>query len=327
MNNRTRSFFWPILLIGAGVVLLLANMNVIPLPSLAFLFRLWPVILIVAGLDILIGRRVPWVSGLIALVAVAGLVVLAILAPTLGWANNPQARTGQFSEPVGAAESARVTLDLSQAPTKIHSLGDSSNLIDADLVYMGEIVFNAQGTQEKTVSLRQASGFDFNWDNPFSLSPEVRWDIGLTPDIPLALEVDGASGEAEIDLSDLELAGLVLDMGSGQISLTLPEGGAHFVTRIVGGSGQVEIDVPAGADVELEIDGGSGAITINAPDTAVRVEVQDSGSGEVRVPAGLRQVSSGDDDEGVWEAEDYGSAERRVTITVDDVGSGSIVVR
>ena len=85
MSNRPRSFFWPILFIGAGVVLLLANLNIIPLPSLSFLFRLWPVLLIVAGLDILIGRRVPWISGLVALVAVAGLVILAILAPTLGW--------------------------------------------------------------------------------------------------------------------------------------------------------------------------------------------------------------------------------------------------
>ena len=31
-------------------MLLLANLNVIPLPSLAFLFRLWPVVLIVAGI-------------------------------------------------------------------------------------------------------------------------------------------------------------------------------------------------------------------------------------------------------------------------------------
>ena len=71
-NNyyRGRSFFWPIFLIGVGVVLLLSNLNIIESVNFFFLLQLWPVLLIALGLQILFGRSYPWVGNLLAVLVV-----------------------------------------------------------------------------------------------------------------------------------------------------------------------------------------------------------------------------------------------------------------
>jgi hypothetical protein len=326
MNNPPRFLFWPILLIGAGIVLLLANLNLIPQLNLAVLFRLWPVILIAVGLEILIGRRSAWISGVIGLAAVGLVIVFLLIGPSLGLAPSAQVQTGRFSEPVGEATSARVSLDLTDAPATIHGLADSNQLIDADLTYVGEIEFLVQGQQEKRVSLSQRWD-SVLWFEALSLSPELRWEIGLSPEVPLDLAIDGGSGGIVMDLSALQLTGLTMDVGSGSVDLELPSSSAQYTARFDGGSGQVTIVIPDEADLVLEIEGGSGQFVLDVPDLAVRVEVRDSGSGEVRLPPGLSQVSAGDDDEGVWETADYAGAGRQVMIIVDDVGSGNIEVR
>jgi hypothetical protein len=329
MNSgpRHQSSFWPILLIGVGLLFLLANLNLVPLPSLTLLFRLWPVVLVVIGLDLLFGRRAPWLGGLIALLAVAGMFAIVIAAPALNLPAGGQVRTERFTEPVGEAASARVTLDLSEAATTVRALTDSNNLIDANLTYVGEIEFSVQGEQEKTVRLGRPAGVAFDFDSMLGLSPEVRWDIGLTPDIPLELFVDAGSGQVELDFASLRLSALQLDVGSGQVRASLPRASGQFVARIDGGSGQADFQIGEGSNVELVIDGGSGSMSLDAPDGPLRVEVRDSGSGQVRLPDDLAQVSAGDDeDEGAWESRDYGAASIRVTIILDDVGSGSITV-
>ena len=51
---RYRSLFWPVVLIGVGVIWLLANLNVIPAGGLWILARFWPLLLVWIGLDILL---------------------------------------------------------------------------------------------------------------------------------------------------------------------------------------------------------------------------------------------------------------------------------
>ena len=58
-KRRYRSLFWPMVLIGVGVVWLLGNIGVIRPASLGVLVSFWPLILIFIGLDILFGRRSP----------------------------------------------------------------------------------------------------------------------------------------------------------------------------------------------------------------------------------------------------------------------------
>jgi len=53
------------------------------------------------------------------------------------------------------------------------------------------------------------------------------WELRLGTGVPVALEVDVASGRADLDLSGVRLETLALDGGSGALQLTLPATGYY----------------------------------------------------------------------------------------------------
>jgi hypothetical protein len=345
-----RSLFWPLVLIGAGVVGLLATTGVLSRANFVVLVRLWPVLLILVGLDVLFGRRSPVLGALLGIAAVALVIGLMLVGPSLGWDDDLEVKTDRFSEPLGAATSASVRLNLSSGPAEITALSDSGDLIDAELNYTGEIDFEVSGDRDKTVTLGERDADTFFFFDWFSGDDdELRWEVGLSPQVPLDLDVDGGSGSVELDLRALQLAGLILDVGSGSVDGRLPATEARYDARVDGGSGSCRLNVAGGADVGLEIDvgsgsidvtigsdvdlsvrveGGSGSLAIDVPeDAAVRLDVREGGSGNVRVPAGLERTRSGDDDEGTWETPGYASADHKIEIVVVDLGSGDVRVR
>jgi hypothetical protein len=362
--SRRPSLFWPLVLIGAGVLWLLSNFDVITGANLNVLWNLWPLILIVIGLDLLVGRRSPFLSSLIGLLAVALVIVLVIVGPSIGLASGDSPRffdvpvrfgepvevkSDSFSAPLDDAESANVDLDLSAWMTTVEALSDSDDLITADLDYTGEIQFDVTEGRNPTVRLREE-------ELVFGIGPSLdfddhSWDIGLSPEVPLDLFIDGGSGLSTLNLDELHLSEFELDGGSGAVRLSLPAGdpyesrlevGSGLVTATLaddtemtldaeGGSGLFTLNVGDDTDLEMEIDAGSGAMIINLPDdAAARVEVDDEGSGVVVLPPRLDRVDDGNDDDrdtGTWETDGFDNADHQIIITVREMGSGAITVR
>ena len=344
-----RSFFWPILLIGVGVIWLLGNLDILPHASLRMLLRMWPLIFVVIGLDILFGRRSPLIGGLIGLGAVAVVIIILLIAPSLGLEANGELKTLNFSESIEGATSARIDLDLERYPTTIEALSDSSLLIEAELDTFTNVVFSARGDREKSVSLNPVEDYSFDYDW-FDIV-DARWEIGLSPDVPLDLTVDIGSGSATLDLIGLEMTNLVIDGGSGSTVVTLPASTPQYIVEIDSGSGSFDIELEAGADiaavieigsgsfefeigsgsdVDARIDGGSGSVNVDVPnDVGVQVVIRDSGSGSIHIPGDYRLVDDmGDDDRdtGIWESEGFSSALHQIEIDFDP-GSGSFTLR
>lgn len=326
-HKRYRSLFWPLILIGVGVVWLLSEMGVIQPVNIYNLLRLWPILLIVAGLDLLFGRRLPIFGTLIGLLAVVVVVVLLIAGPMLGLPQAPQVKTERFQAPLAGATSARVVLDLESYATTVRTLSGSDQLLDATIVHHGQMALSTSGDTHKEVSL-VSTGSAEPW--PFlDFSPNARWDIGLSGQVPLDLTVDGGSGSSDLILSGLNLSTLKADVGSGSMDITLPAGKAGYLVNLEGGSGSLDVQVPCAA-VELRLNGHSGSQTVTIPtDCPVRVEVLNDGSGSVRVPKTLARVEGQDNNnkEGAWETADYAAATTRILIVMEDQGSGSFSVR
>ena len=325
---RYRSIFWPILLIGVGVIWLLANLEVIEGVNWRILWRFWPLILIAIGLDIIFARRTPLLGAVLGLGTVALVILILAIAPSLGLVTSTEIFTDRFTEPVGAAELAQLEMELSVGPLTIDALSDSSQLIDAEITHIGKIRFNAQGDSTKTITLEQESEMGINlfeWPDE-----ELTWDIGLSPDIPLFLELRGGVGDAQLDLSGLQLTGVDVDLDVGGLDLKLPAMDQSLAVKVRGGVGEVRITIPSGANVSLDLDGDVGDFVIEIPDdAAVRLDATVD-VGKIRVPSTMNKVSGDEDDfigeSGVWETSGFESASRRITIEFNG-GVGDLTLR
>ena len=321
-----RSFLWPILLIGVGVIWLLSSLGIIPSANLAALVSLWPLILIVIGLDLLFGRR-SWVASvIIGLVVVAVVIFVLLAAPALNLpAVNTTMQTRSIVEPLGEAASAEVNLHLTSMPTRLYALKDSQDLLRAEIDYYGNLEYIAAGETVRRISLEQ------RLDDVFlniTFDTTARWDIGLSPAVPVDLSIDGASGSANIDLTGLEISSLSFDQGSGSFNVTLPMNPNEYTVNAIGGSGSLKIELPEQTSLTLHLDGQSGSIRLLLPKNAgVRLEVIDAGSGGVNFPASLELVSGGEDKEGIWQSPGYENAVYKLIIICDDLGSGSFSLR
>jgi hypothetical protein len=325
---RYRSIFWPILLIGVGVTWLLVNLGVISGVDWRILWRFWPLILIAIGLDIIFARRTPVLGAILGLGTVALAILILALAPSLGLTTSAEIFTDHFTAPVGVATSAEVEIDLSVGPITIDALSDSSQLVDAEITHIGEIFFESRGEEKKTVRLEQEKGLEFNM--LYSPEEELEWDIGLSPDVPLFLELQGGVGNAQMDLSKLQLTGVDVDLDVGEMDLTLPETGEVYTVKVKGGVGEVRITIPEGANVRLDLDGDVGDFMIEVPEgAAIRLDAE-TDVGDIRVPSSLHKVSGEEDDfigeSGVWETTGYSSADRQITIEFKG-GVGDLTLR
>lgn len=333
MNNsdRYRSIFWPVLLIGFGIIWLMVNLGLLPGWSWGSLWRLWPLFLIAIGLDLLIARRSAIVGALVALATLALVVVLILAGGLLGYsANRAEVITEQFSEPIGQAESAAIVLDLSVGPAMIYALDDADLLLEAEVTHIGEIDFTVTGTREKTIRLdEQNVNIDAGWFD-FIDQDQLEWDIGISPLIPLDLEIEGGVGDTELDLTELLLKTVELDVGVGDVVLSLPAADDLYEVRIDGGVGETEVEIERGANLMLTINGSVGDVTVDVPSNAeVRVDAS-VGVGNIRIPSGFERLSGSDDgvvgESGIWETSGYDDADLRITINFDG-GVGDFILR
>lgn len=330
---------WAILLIVIGVVWLLAEADIITGANLSVLFRLWPILLIGIGLELLIGRQSRALSTLIILGTVAVLIVLMIVGPSLGLAANTEVETGEYSEPLGDTESAQITVGVGVGDLDVTALDDSSNLFDADIRYIGQVEYNVEGETEKQIALtNETDGTNwfnfidvFNW---FGDDNNARWDIGISPNVPVDLSLSTGTGGATLDLSSLQLTGLNVNSGTGGITLTMPAvEGEIYSASVSLGTGGATINLEDSIATNLRVNSGTGGVTIDVPENApIRLEAN-TGTGGIDVPAGFERLSGGDEnnfvgDSGVWATSSYADANPDARIDIHfEGGTGGLTVR
>lgn len=165
IERRGGSPFWALLLIGIGVVWLLGQAGVLSGANIAVLFRMWPILLIGLGLNLLFGRNSQTLSTIIIIGTILVMAVLMLIGPSIGLVRSVEAQEAAYNEPVGDATSATMSLGLGVGRGTISALTDSSELIVVDSHYVGDLIFNAEGSTRKTVTLSTRNeGTDFNFD-------------------------------------------------------------------------------------------------------------------------------------------------------------------
>jgi hypothetical protein len=254
-DERHGGFGGAIILIGLGVLLLLDNLNRIEFDFWRMLFTLWPVFLILAGLDLVLGRR----SGWWALLSIA--LSIAVLAGGVWLYQNAErgsaaAEGRAIRQSLGEAQAATIRLDPGLGELRLHALTEGDHLIAGNAEDGGaeleESFSMDNGRARYDLDLRGSLAFI----PPFNEFP--TWDLGLSRAVPLDLGLHLGFGDAEVDLSRLQIEALDVEMGLGLLRLTLPAE-ATFEGRVDGGIGELVILVPEGLPLRIDLDAGIAA--------------------------------------------------------------------
>jgi hypothetical protein len=269
------------------------------------------------------------------------------LLGSLGAGSDAEVKRSSFSDLIGDATAAQVTLDLSVGAATITHLADSDNLIEADVVYIGDIEFATQSQDSlKYVRLGQVMQHDTfkpirDSLGAFARQDELRWNVRLTPNIPLDLRINSGVTSNDFDLSRLQIDALKFSGGTGRTDLKLPTMGDNYKVNLNSGTGALNVTIDDGANINLHanngtgptvitvgsgaalearITGGIGRCEINLPSGAAVMVKAAMGMGKIEVPPRLVRVKGGSDfiaSSGTWQTNDYDGAEQKITIKYD----------
>jgi len=314
---RRREVVGPAVLLGVAGVFLAVNFGLAPWGIWASVLRMWPLLLVAGGLEIILARR----STILAVLSV--LVLVGILGGALVYTGGFRATRRSLTTeavrfPLGDFTQAEVKISPAAGAFSLSALADSPQLIEGTVdVWAQENLISdfsiEDGVGAVRLESRSEGGFFFP-DEDLSRA----WTLGLSPDIPLTLDITLGAGESSLDLTALTLDALVMHTGVGQTEIDLPSG--DYAAEISAGVGLLIINLPPNGSLTLEIKGGVGAIILRVPRGAPVFFDVSHGLGGIEVPATFEQF-----------AKDYASPAfneggEHITVNLSQ-GVGSIAIR
>lgn len=260
-----RHLVGPLILLGAGVLLLLNNLQLLPWSIWQDIWPYWPVLLILLGLEAFTTGRVAW-GTLALLVLVVPIVGITVSASDLAsrWDDATRATEGTatpaFSQPVDGATSASVELEYGAGALDIGPLpADLQGTVLADGTVYGHesLRFDARSTLRDGQRRIRISPSDVG--NHFDLG---RFQLRLAPSIPTDLQIESGVSEMTLNLETLRIPKLSIETGASRANIVLPAQG-RTNAMIEGGAARIDIIVPPNVAARITIDGGPNQITID----------------------------------------------------------------
>lgn len=275
---------------------------------------------------------------------------------SMGVSVDTEVKTEQFHTPLGDAASASVKLDMAMGETVVGALKDSENLLEADVVYVGEVRLESKedgphkqahlGTTKKAnIAMKSIKDLFSRGDHK-----RLSWNVRLTPSIPLDLEINTGVTQNRLDFSRLQLTKLRVKCGTGKTELAVPAMASQYPVRFDGGMGECRIDIPPEANIDLKVNSGTGATRISVgvhanlnaaisggmgeciievPEGAAVLLKASTGIGSIKVPGHLARIKGGERfiaTDGTWQTPDYDMAERKITIRYSG-GVGQLTIK
>jgi hypothetical protein len=225
---RTRSWFWPFILIAGGGLLLLNTLGIL---NINFWGIIGPLILIAIGISILISHYAA-----------------------------PRAAEAQtFAIPLEGAEKAHIRVAYGAGRLRIAGSDSSSDLISGQ--YDWDIKTKTRREDGILKVKLEGSGILFPWE--WSGTPR-QCSLNLNKSTPLSLKLETGASEARIDLSELRVTDLHLETGMSRTEVILPAKAGYTNVRTEAGMAAVLLRVPEGVAARIRKEGGLSDIKINS---------------------------------------------------------------
>jgi LiaI-LiaF-like transmembrane region len=266
-------YFWAILLIVLGVLFLLANLGILPGSAWNYF---WPLVLIAVGVLFLLGAT----------------------GRGRRWASAPAVND---SLPLDGAASAQLNLKHGAGRLYVNA-GSDPNLLFAGSFGGGVDKQVRRSGSELDVSLR-TDVQDWTMWGPWGWwggQGMFDWNVGLNPNIPLALTFETGASQTTLDLSALRVTNLSVKTGASATEIVMPANAGLTRARVESGAASVKVRIPNGVAARIW-----GKMSLGALDVDTR-----------RFPSRA----------GAYESDDFATAANRVELEVEG-GVGSVDVR
>lgn len=355
MSKRGSDIIGPLVLIGAGVVLLLNTMSVLPWTIWSDALRYWPVLLIIWGVSIALGAGASGFSGMV-LIAIIAVVVMAlgeVNPPGLGtdWGGRPETKESIVS--YEEYQPSLVEADLTFRSGSVFISNGSEEVLKADARYYRSDDEPALRVAKRADSLKvdygtPRTGSSFSVGR-ITTQPEYRVYLGR-PEIPTRLNMSLVSGKLDAFLDDHALRSMdiritsgdlkmgyagrnpVADMAlgftvtSGNMSLSgLGYAGVRRITgRVVSGDAYIHLGgAQATGTIDADLNISSGRLRVIVPEgVGIKVSTRIS-SGNLYVEG--RHYTRGSSGNTEYVSRDYDSASLRVHIK-GRISSGNMTI-
>ena len=285
--NRYRSFFWPGVLILAGVIALLVNTGVLPAERLWELITLWPLILIVIGLELIVRRALPGTAGDIA-TALVVLVAIVAAAAYVTLAPNPAASSSRdYSGHIAGVTHGSVSIHAGGATISISGGSDlGADQYRAHIETSGPgatVTFDSGGE----LNIIQQNNTVFGFQNQ-----RFVLDLQLNPSIPWSIDERSGASDDTLHLASVHVDSITLNTGASRDDISLGPAVGAVPVKINGGALTVHVHRPTGTKVSVDVSGGAVTLVADGKDLhaigKVSYSTGDLGSDYYRV-----QVSGG----------------------------------
>lgn len=293
---RGESVSGPVLGMGIGSLLLMANFGYFQWTVWEVLFRFWPVFLIAWGLDLIIGRRTTMqkiIGALVSLTIVAGMFWMVGVQPNFTAATN----TTRVTQTLGSVKSAEVKIERPVGGIRVSGASMQDMLISGTVPAEGfeRIETDYSVTGSRGVYELRSHG---EVHGPIVIGAgQNGWNLTINDTIPVVLSVDSAVGETRLDLVSAAVKEIDARMAVGRIEVRLPEGQA-VSGAIRGAVGEIVVYVPRGARVNIST--ATAVTAVNFPPEYSRIgnDITNTGTGgksadinlRINLPVGLVTV-------------------------------------
>jgi len=227
------TFFWGIILVLAGILLLLNSLGILAVNVWSLI---WPLALIAFGLWLLWGI----------------------------FLGRSEAGAEEATIPLEGAGRARVRIQHGAGRLDVDSSAGSGELVSGTFRGGLERRVKREGDALTVEMHTPPHHFPF-FMMPWSWGPggPLDWSFGLNGEVPLSLDLQTGASDARLDLAELRVTDLRLQTGASATRLTLPANAGHTRAEVHSGAASVSIRVPEGVAARIQIKSGMAGIAVD----------------------------------------------------------------
>jgi hypothetical protein len=230
---RRGSIFWGGLIVVVGIILLIGQL----FPGFNVWGVFWPIVLILVGVWFLVGRS--W---------------------NIGGADHMTAET--VNVPLSDINEARIRFHHGAGRLDINPSGTPGMLLSGSFVGGVEQRLDRSGAAARLELRSRGDAMFIGW--PFGYAQNgLTWNVALTREIPLQLELETGASEIRMNLQELRVTELTVKTGASSSVITLPANAGLTRVNVHSGAASTEIYVPQGVAGRIRVQSGLAGINID----------------------------------------------------------------